>query len=67
VDAVRAVAADVTLDDAMLQLYGPLVLITSDLHEFDDDVADRIVDLFLASHRPVGAAGAKGAKRVKRR
>lgn len=56
-----------TLDDAMLQLYGPLVLITSDLHEFDDDVADRIVDLFLASHRPAGAAGAKRARRAKPR
>lgn len=43
---------DVTLEDAMLQLVGPLVLITCDFHQFDDDVADRIVDLFLASHRP---------------
>jgi AcrR family transcriptional regulator len=45
-------APDVTLDDALLQLLAPLVLITSDIHDFDDDVADRIVDLFLASHRP---------------
>jgi AcrR family transcriptional regulator len=43
---------DVTLEDAMLQLVAPLILITCDFHEFDDDVADRIVDLFLASHRP---------------
>jgi hypothetical protein len=42
---------DVTLNDALLQLLAPLVLITCDLHDFDDDVADRIVDLFLASHR----------------
>jgi TetR/AcrR family transcriptional regulator, regulator of autoinduction and epiphytic fitness len=45
---------DVTLEDALLQLLAPLILITCDLHDFDDDVADRIVDLFLASHRPDG-------------
>lgn len=45
-------APDVTIEDAMLQLFAPLVLITCGFHEFDDDVADRIVDLFLASHRP---------------
>jgi AcrR family transcriptional regulator len=47
-------APDVTPDDALLQLLGPLILITCGLHEFDDDVADHIVDLFLASHRPEG-------------
>jgi AcrR family transcriptional regulator len=46
-------APDVTIDDAMLQLIAPLIMITCGFHEFDDDsVADRIVDLFLASHRP---------------
>jgi AcrR family transcriptional regulator len=45
---------DVTVEDALLQLAGPLILITSGIHAFDDDVADRIVDLFLASHRPDG-------------
>jgi AcrR family transcriptional regulator len=45
-------APDVTLEDALLQLLAPLILITCDFHDFDDDVADRIVDLFLASHRP---------------
>jgi AcrR family transcriptional regulator len=49
-------APDVTIEDAMLQLIAPLILITCGLHEFDDDVADRIVDLFLASHRPDGDA-----------
>jgi AcrR family transcriptional regulator len=48
-------APDVTPEDALLQLLGPLILITCDLHDFDDDVADHIVDLFLASHRPDGA------------
>jgi AcrR family transcriptional regulator len=48
-------APDVTLEDALLQLLAPLILITCDIHDFDDDVADRIVDLFLASHRPDGA------------
>ena len=47
-------APGVTLDDALLQLLGPLILITCDVRDFDDDVADRIVDLFLASHRPDG-------------
>lgn len=47
-------APDVTLDDALLQLLAPLILITGDIHDFDDDVADHIVDLFLASHRPDG-------------
>jgi AcrR family transcriptional regulator len=46
------IAADVTLQDALLQLLAPMILITCDFHGFDDDVADRIVDLFLASHRP---------------
>ena len=45
-------APNVTIEDALLQLLGPLILITSGIHDFDDDVADRIVDLFLASHRP---------------
>lgn len=45
-------APDVMLEDALLQLLAPMILITCDLHDFDDDVADRIVDLFLASHRP---------------
>jgi hypothetical protein len=45
-------APDVTPDDALLQLLAPLILITCDIHDFDDDVADHIVDLFLASHRP---------------
>jgi hypothetical protein len=45
-------APDVTLEDALVQLLAPLVLITCDLHDFADDVADHIVDLFLASHRP---------------
>ena len=43
-----------TLEDALLQLMAPLIMITCDFHDFDDDVADRIVDLFLASHRPAG-------------
>ena len=46
------IAPDVTMNDVMLQLMAPLVLITCGIHEFDEDVADRIVDLFLASHRP---------------
>ena len=29
-------------------------MITCAIHEFDDGIADRIVDLFLASHRPAG-------------
>lgn len=45
-------AEDVRLEDALLQLLAPLILLTCDLHDFDADVADRIVDLFLASHRP---------------
>jgi hypothetical protein len=45
-------APDVTLEDALLQLFAPPILITCGFHDFDDDVADRIVDLFLASHRP---------------
>jgi hypothetical protein len=46
-------APDVTVEDALLQLAGPLILITCGLHDLDDEgVADRIVDLFLASHRP---------------
>lgn len=47
-------AADVTIDDVMVQLVAPLILITCDFHDFDDEeaVADRVVDLFLASHRP---------------
>jgi AcrR family transcriptional regulator len=45
-------APNVTLQDALLQLLAPLILITCDLHDFDDDIADRIVNLFLASHRP---------------
>lgn len=36
----------------MLQLVAPLVLITCDFHDFGVDVADHIVDLFLASHAP---------------
>ena len=51
--AEGVIAADVTMNDVMLQLMAPLVLITCGIHEFDDDVADQIVDLFLASHRPV--------------
>jgi AcrR family transcriptional regulator len=50
--AEGVLAPDVTIDDAMLQLIAPLILITCAFHEFDDQVADRIVDLFLASHRP---------------
>jgi AcrR family transcriptional regulator len=46
------IAPDVTMNDVMLQLMAPLVLITCGIHEFDEDVADQIVDLFLASHRP---------------
>ena len=46
---------DVTVQDAVIQLMAPMVLITCGFHEFDDDVADRVVDLFLASHRPPGA------------
>lgn len=45
-------APGVTIDDAMLQLIAPLIMITCGFHEFDDGVADRIVELFLASHRP---------------
>jgi len=44
----------VTVEDALLQLMAPLVLLTCGIYEFDDDVADRIVDLFLTSHRPAG-------------
>jgi len=50
--AEGTLAPGVTIDDAMLQLIAPLILITCAFHEFDDGVADRIVDLFLASHRP---------------
>jgi AcrR family transcriptional regulator len=50
--AEGAIADDVTLDHFMLQIVGPLLLITCGFQDFDDDVADRIVDLFLASHRP---------------
>lgn len=49
-------APDVTLEDALLQLVAPLVLITCDFRDFGDDVADRIVDLFLASHRPASSS-----------
>jgi hypothetical protein len=45
----------VTLDEFMLQIVGPLLLITCGFQDFDDSVADRIVDLFLASHRPDAA------------
>ena len=45
---------DVTLEDALIQLLAPLIMITCAIHEFDDGIADRIVDLFLASHRPAG-------------
>jgi hypothetical protein len=48
-------AVDVTIDDAMVQLVAPLIMITCGFHELDEDddgVADRIVDLFLASHQP---------------
>jgi AcrR family transcriptional regulator len=47
--------AGVTIDDAMIQLVAPLIMITCGFHDFDEDddgVADRIVDLFLASHQP---------------
>jgi AcrR family transcriptional regulator len=47
-------APDVTLDDALLQLLAPLILITCDFRDFPGGVADRIVDLFLVSHRPGG-------------
>ena len=47
-------APSVTIEDAVLQLLAPLILITTGVHDFDDDVSDRIVDLFLASHRPEG-------------
>jgi TetR/AcrR family transcriptional regulator of autoinduction and epiphytic fitness len=50
--AEGSIGPGVTMDDVMLQLMAPLVLLTCGVHEFDDDVADRIVDLFLASHRP---------------
>jgi hypothetical protein len=40
------------MEDALLQLLAPLIMITCAVHEFDDGVPDRIVDLFLASHRP---------------
>ena len=43
---------DVTVQDAVLQLMAPLMLMSCGFHEFDDDVADRIVELFLTSHRP---------------
>jgi AcrR family transcriptional regulator len=43
---------DVTLEDAQLQLIGPMLLLTCGFLEGDPGVADRIVDLFLASHRP---------------
>jgi AcrR family transcriptional regulator len=45
-------APDVTVEDAILQLMAPMVLLSCGFHEFDDDVADRIADLFLTSHRP---------------
>ena len=50
--AEGAIAADVTLEHVMLQIVGPLLLITCGFQDFDADVADQIVDLFLASHRP---------------
>jgi hypothetical protein len=53
--AEGAIAGDVTLDDVMIQVVGPLLLITCGFQDFDDGVADRIVDLFLASHRPTGS------------
>lgn len=45
-------APDVTVDDAVLQLMAPMVLLSCGFLEFDDDVADRIATLFLTSHRP---------------
>jgi len=52
--AEGGISSGVTLEDALLQLLAPLILITCDIHDFDDDVADHIVDLFLASHDPTG-------------
>jgi hypothetical protein len=45
----------VTHEDALLQLLAPLILITTAVHDFDDDVADRIVDPFLGSPGPEDA------------
>jgi AcrR family transcriptional regulator len=53
--AEGCLAPDVSVEDAVIQLFAPLILITSGIHDFDEDVADRIVDLFLASHRPAGS------------
>src|SRR5687768_3059077 len=46
------IGPDVTVEDAMLQLMAPTLLMTCGLYDADPGVADRIVDLFLASHRP---------------
>ena len=45
---------DVTVQDAIIQLMAPMVLLTCGFHDLDDPTptADRIVDLFLSSHRP---------------
>lgn len=45
---------DVTVQDAVIQLMAPMVLLTCGFHDLDDPTttADRIVDLFLSSHRP---------------
>lgn len=47
----------VTVEDALLQLMAPMVLMTCEFHAFGPDTPDRIVDLFLASHRPTGQVG----------
>ena len=48
----RLVRSRAAVPEAGVELLGPLILITCDVRDSDDDVADRIVDVFLASHRP---------------
>jgi AcrR family transcriptional regulator len=45
---------DVTVQDAVIQLMAPMVLLTCGFQDLDDPAttAERIVDLFLSSHRP---------------
>ena len=57
----RVVRSRAAVPEAGVELLGPLILITCDVRDSDDDVADRIVDLFLASHRPDAGEPARSA------
>jgi hypothetical protein len=46
-------APDVTLEDALLELFGAFILITCNFHDFDESVADRIVDLVWSATAPI--------------